>query len=78
MSATPPDPKPEESPGLSPGSSVPPGETPPSETSATRGVSEQEPKLPSSGTNKVVYAVLGVVVLLVVLMFVGYAVGIMS
>ncbi|CAM04732.1 hypothetical protein A8924_5885 [Saccharopolyspora erythraea NRRL 2338] len=41
-SGGPPDPEPERTPGLEPGGSVPPGETPPESGSATEGVSHRQ------------------------------------
>ena len=57
-----PDPLPEETPGLTPGNSVQPGDTPPAE-SGMSGVSFNEPKLPSKGAN--VAIAIGIVVLVV-------------
>ena len=69
------DPDPENTPGLEPGNGVDPGDTPPIEAS-TSGNAHQEPKLPSSGVNKAVYIGILAVAALVVVMFIGYAVGI--
>ena len=69
------DPDPDNTPGLEPGNGVNPGDTPPAEAS-TSGVSHREPKLPSSGANKAVYIGILAVAALVVVMFIGYAVGI--
>jgi hypothetical protein len=77
MTAKPTDPDPENTPGLEPGNGVQPGDTPPIEAS-TSGVSHQEPKLPSSGANKAVYIGILVVVALVVVMLVGYGVGVVG
>ena len=52
-----------------------PADAPPIEPS-TSGNTFREPKLPSSGTNKAVYIGILVVTLLVVVMLIGYAVGI--
>lgn len=43
MTATPPDPEPQETPGLERGGSVPPGETPP-ESGNTSGLAHREPR----------------------------------
>ncbi|MCL3862895.1 DUF6480 family protein [Actinotalea sp. K2] len=69
---------PDQTPGLEPGGSVAPGDTPPAETSTTGGVKREQPDLPSGRTNKVVYGLILGVVALVVLMFVGYAVGLIT
>ena len=69
------DPDPENTPGLEPGNGVDPGDTPPIEAS-TSGNTHREPKLPSSGANKAVYIAILAVAALVVVMFIGYAVGI--
>ncbi|MBB3052402.1 hypothetical protein FHS23_003436 [Prauserella isguenensis] len=45
MTAQPPDPAPEETPGLEPGGSVRPGDTPP-ESGQTSGLSHREPEPP--------------------------------
>lgn len=68
------DPQPEQTPGLEPGGGVVPGDTPPGEASSP-GVTNRQPDLPSGRTNKVVYGVILAVVLLSVLTFVGYAIG---
>jgi len=44
------DPQPENTPGLEPGNSVAPGDTPPGEAS-TSGNTHREPDLPSKGLN---------------------------
>ena len=75
MTSKPTDPDPDNTPGLEPGNGVMPGDTPPVEAS-TSGVSHREPKLPSSGANKAVYLGILVVVALVVVMLVGYALGV--
>ena len=69
------DPDPENTPGLEPGNGVDPGDTPPVEAS-TSGNTYREPKLPSSGANKAVYISILAVAALVVVMLIGYAVGI--
>lgn len=68
-------PDPDQTPGLEPGGSVPPGETPPAEGSIS-GISHPEPELPSQRSSRVVYALIIAVVLVVVVMLVAYAVGI--
>ena len=75
MTAKPTDPDPENTPGLESGGGVNPGDTPPGEAS-TSGNTFREPKLPSERTNKAVYVGILVVVALVLVMLVGYAVGI--
>lgn len=45
MIERPPDPEPEQTPGLEPGGGVPPGETPPESASGTAAVSHQEPRV---------------------------------
>ena len=60
-----------------PGGGVAPGDTPPGESS-TSGAAFQEPDLPSRRTNWLVYALIGVVVLAVLLLFVGYVVGLLA
>jgi hypothetical protein len=75
MTDKPTDPDPENTPGLEPGNGVMPGDTPPGEAS-TSGNTFREPKLPSSGTNKAVLIGILAVVLIAVLTFVGYAIGI--
>ncbi|MCG7284913.1 DUF6480 family protein [Cellulomonas sp. ACRRI] len=72
-----PDPDPENTPGLEPGGGVAPGDTPPGESS-TSGAAFQEPDLPSRRTNWLVYALVGVVVVLALLLFVGYVVGLLG
>ena len=61
--ANPPDPQPESTPGLAPGGSVQPGDTPPIESS-TSSTGYQQPDLPSRHTN---WLVLGGVAAVVVL-----------
>ena len=69
------DPDPENTPGLEAGNGVQPGDTPPIEAS-TSGNAHREPDLPSSGTNKAVLIGIMAVVVLSVLTFIGYALGI--
>jgi hypothetical protein len=75
MTAKPTDPDPDNTPGLEPGNGVMPGDTPPIEAS-TSGNAHQEPRLPSSGTNKAVYIGILAVVLIGILTFIGYALGV--
>lgn len=70
MTATPPDPQPENTPGLEPGGGVSPGDTPPGEAS-TSGNTFQEPDLPSEGANRAIaVAIVLAVVVVAVLLFV--------
>ena len=77
MSHENPDPSPEETPGLEAGGSVCPGDTPPAESS-TPGATDRQPDLPRARANKVVYGVIVAVALLVVVMLVGYVVGLVG
>lgn len=72
------DPQPDRTSGLEPGGSVPPGETPPAEASTTPGVTQHQPDLPSRTSNKVAYGLIIAVIVVVALMFVGYAVGLIG
>jgi hypothetical protein len=74
MSASTPDPDPANTPGLEPGGGVAPGDTPPGESS-TSGAAFQEPDLPGRRTNWAVYVIIGGVVAVSLLLFVGYAIG---
>ena len=74
---TSPDPDPATTPGLEPGGSVMPGDTPPGESS-TSGASDRQPATGSTGANWVAYAIIGAVVVLVLLFFVGYVVGLLG
>jgi len=65
--ADPPDPQPESTPGLAPGGSVQPGDTPPIESS-TAGTSYREPDLPSGRTNWLVLGGIAAAVVLVALL----------
>lgn len=69
------DPDPDQTPGLEPGGSVAPGDTPPGEASTMPGVTAHQPDLPSERANKAVYGVVVGVAVLVVVMLVAYAVG---
>lgn len=71
------DPQPEQTPGLEPGGGVAPGDTPPGEAS-TSGVTNEQPDLPSARANAGVYVGILAVVALVVVMLVGYAVGLIG
>jgi hypothetical protein len=75
MTAKPTDPDPDNTPGLEPGGGVTPGDTPPVEAS-TSGNTFREPDLPSGRTNKLVYIGILAVVLVAVLTFIGYALGV--
>ncbi|MFC4395371.1 MULTISPECIES: DUF6480 family protein [Micrococcaceae] len=74
MSGQNPDPEEDKLTGLEPGGGVPPGETPPGEasTSMTQG---HEEKGPRKGTQFLWIGIIGVVVLLCLLYFIGYIVG---
>ena len=74
MTASAPDPDPDSTPGLEPGGSVTPGDTPPGESS-TSGASDRQPRTGSTGANWAAYAIVGIVVVVVALFFVGYALG---
>jgi hypothetical protein len=65
--ADPPDPQPENTPGLAPGGSVQPGDTPPIESS-TSGTSYREPDLPSERTNWLVIGGIALVVVVVAIL----------
>lgn len=77
MTSPSPDPDPSTTPGLEPGGGVAPGDTPPGESS-TFGAAFQEPDLPSRRTNWVVYLIVGAVVAVALLLFVGYVVGLLD
>lgn len=74
MAASTPDPDPDSTPGLEPGGSVTPGDTPPGESS-TSGASDRQPPTGSTGANWAAYVIIGLVVVVVALFFVGYALG---
>jgi hypothetical protein len=67
MTATPPDPDPDRTPGLEPGGGVAPGDTPP-ETAQTSGVSHRQPMPSRAG--QVVTITLVVIVTILALAFV--------
>lgn len=67
-------PDPERIPGLEPGGSVPPGETPPDAASATEGLAPRE-RASAHRTTWTWLTVIVVVVLLVAALFVALAVG---
>jgi len=71
---TSPDPDPAQTPGLEPGGSVAPGDTPPGESS-TSGAADRQPAAGSRGANWAAYIIIGVVVAFTGLFFVGYAIG---
>jgi hypothetical protein len=67
-----PDPEPERSTGLEPGGGVPPGETPPAESSMPEAL-PREPHSPTKGWAKAPMAVIIVVTVLVAAFFLAYA-----
>lgn len=69
-----PDPDPAETTGLEAGGGVPPGETPPSAAS-TSSAHYQAPTAQGRGLSTALFVVLGVLVLLIVIGFVGKALG---
>ena len=75
---TSPDPDPTTTPGVDRAGAQPAGDTPPAAASATEAVSYREPRLPRRSTSWVVYGAIGLVVALVVLMLVGYGIGLLS
>lgn len=71
------DPQPQNTPGLEEGAGVEPGETPPESNSASASPPAPAPATPPK-TRTVTAAVIGVIVLLVLLVFGGYMVGLIS
>jgi len=72
-----PDPDPDQTPGLEAGGGVAPGDTPPGESS-TSGASDRQPGSGSTRANWVAYAVIGAFVVLALLFFVGYVIGLLD
>jgi hypothetical protein len=64
MTATPPDPDPQRTPGLEPGGGVRPGDTPP-DSGQTSGLSHHEPNPPSRTTTRVIVGLILLMALLV-------------
>jgi hypothetical protein len=77
MSSSNPDPLESRITGLEPGGGVPPGETPPGEAS-TAGPQGHEEGGPRKGTQLLWILMIGIVVLLCLLYFVGYIVGLLT
>ena len=69
MTAPSPDPDPDTTPGLEPGGSVTPGDTPPGESS-TSGTSYREPDLPSERTNWLVLGGIALVVVVIAILLI--------
>lgn len=67
MTATPPDPDPNRTPGLEPGGGVRPGDTPP-ESGQTSGLSHNEPEPPKVTTVRVILALILLITVLVAAM----------
>ena len=65
----PPDPQPETTPGLEPGGSVTPGDTPPIESS-TSATNYRQPDLPSERTNWLVLGGIALVVVVIAVLLV--------
>lgn len=72
MSYVNPDPEPERTPGLEPGGSVPPGETPPAESSMP-GAGPQETHNPAKGWAKAPLTLILLLVVLIAAFFLAYA-----
>ncbi|AXB41103.1 DUF6480 family protein [Amycolatopsis albispora] len=73
MTATPPDPEPDATPGLEPGGGVPPGATPP-ESGQTSGLSHPQP-IPSKGVPIVTIVLAALGTLLVAALLFALAAG---
>jgi Family of unknown function (DUF6480) len=69
MTTPSPDPDPDTTPGLEPGGSVTPGDTPPIESS-TSATNYREPELPSERTNWLVIGGIALVVVIVAVLLV--------
>lgn len=76
MSYSNPDPDPSRSTGLEPGGGVPPGETPPAESSMPEAGPQETTHNPPKGWAKGPLALILFVVLLVAVGLIGYAVGV--
>ncbi|MGX5207398.1 DUF6480 family protein [Streptomyces violaceus] len=76
MSHISPDPEPERTPGLEPGGGVPPGETPPAESSLPEA-GPQETHNPPKGWSKAPLALIIVLVVLIAAFFLAYALVLM-
>ncbi|MEW2253126.1 DUF6480 family protein [Streptomyces sp. NPDC058733] len=74
MSFTNPDPEPERTTGLEPGGGVPPGETPPAESSLPEA-GPREVHNPTKGWGKAPLTVILVLVVLVAAFFLAYAIS---
>lgn len=72
-----PDPEPGRTPGLQPGGSVPPGETPPESAAATSGLAHRQ-RASNKTTKWVWLAVLAVLVLLIAGFFAYFAFGLIA
>lgn len=77
MSSENPDPDKENITGLEPGGGVPPGETPPAEAS-TAGPQGHDEGAPGKAASRIWMVLIGIVVLLGLLYFVGYIAGLFS
>lgn len=77
MSGQNPDPEEDKITGLEPGGGVPPGETPPAESSVG-GPQGHEEDAPGKAASRIWLVVIGIIVLLGLLYFVGYIVGLFN